>query len=183
LDFPRTADFNDADGEYAGGSASYSRMYFHRTSSAPVRQARQVLAVDRGRNLESRRAHPLGVRRTITEPYEPANAPASFVDEAVAGRAVTRSAKQKATTMNRQWIFAGLGAAIGLSAASAALAGSDRYYGPQGYQVQTWQDIEQDRLDIQRQIQKEYHLDNAGNAHIAVPPKHLRRASHQQTRD
>ncbi len=78
--------------------------------------------------------------------------------------------------MNRQWIFAALGAAIGLSAASAALAGSDRYYGPQGYQVQTWQDIEQDRLDIQRQIRKEYHLDDADNA---APPKHLRRAAHR----
>jgi hypothetical protein len=85
--------------------------------------------------------------------------------------------------MNRQWIFAALGAAIGLGAASVALAGSDRYDGPQGYQVQTWQDIEQDRLDIQRQIQKEYHLDNAGNAYNAVPPKHLRRASHEQTRE
>jgi hypothetical protein len=82
--------------------------------------------------------------------------------------------------MNRQLIFTTLFAAIGLGAASAALAGSDRYESPRGYQVQTWQDIEQDRLDIQRQIQKEYHLDNAGNAD---PPKHARRASHEQTRE
>ncbi len=77
--------------------------------------------------------------------------------------------------MNRQLVFTLLTAAIGI-APSVSMA-TERYFGPSGYQVQTWQDIERDRLDIQRQIQKEYHLGNAGDA---TPPKHRRRAADKQ---
>jgi hypothetical protein len=79
--------------------------------------------------------------------------------------------------MNRQLVFTLLTAAIGIGAAPSISIATERYFGPSGYQVQTWQDIEQDRLDIQRQIQKEYHLGNAGDA---TPPKHVRRAAHKQ---
>jgi len=79
--------------------------------------------------------------------------------------------------MNRQLVFTLLTAATGISAAPSVSMATERYFGPSGYQVQTWQDIERDRLDIQRQIQKEYHLGNAGDA---PPPKHMHRALHKQ---
>ena len=81
--------------------------------------------------------------------------------------------------MNRRFVFAVLAATMGLGTASAALA-TDRYFGPPSYRAQTWEDIEQSRLYIQRQIQKEYHLDNAGDA---APPKHVRRAPNVKTQD
>jgi hypothetical protein len=79
--------------------------------------------------------------------------------------------------MIHRLVFAALAAAIGLATASAALA-TDRYFGPPSYKPQTWEDIEQSRLYIQRQIQKEYHLGGAGDA---PPPKRVRRAPHKQT--
>ena len=84
--------------------------------------------------------------------------------------------------MNRKIVFAALSVAIVLGTASAVLAGPDRYFGPRGYQVQTWQDIEQARQDIQRQIQIQYHLGKAGNTdgYVASPKHH---PSRKQTRD
>jgi len=35
------------------------------------------------------------------------------------------------------------------------------WWGPRGFQVQTWQDIERARQDIERLIAKEYHYGNA----------------------
>jgi hypothetical protein len=81
--------------------------------------------------------------------------------------------------MNRRLVFAALAAAVGLASTSAALA-TDRYFGPPSYKPQTWEDIEQSRLYIQRQIQKEYHLGTAGDPQ---PPKHVRRAPHMKTQD
>ena len=82
--------------------------------------------------------------------------------------------------MNRQMVFTALATAVGLCAATQVSMATERYFGPHGYQVQTWQDIEQDRLDIQRQIQKEYHLGNSG---AETPPKHVHRASHKQAQE
>jgi len=82
--------------------------------------------------------------------------------------------------MYRQLVFTALATAIGLCAASQVSTATERYFGPSGYQVQTWQDIEQDRLDIQRQIQKEYHLGNAGDE---APQKHMHRALHKQAQE
>ena len=84
--------------------------------------------------------------------------------------------------MNGKIVFTALSVAIVLGTASAVLAGSDREVGPRGYQVQTWQDIEQARQDIQRQIQREYHMGNAGNTdgYVASPKHH---PSHKQTHD
>jgi len=82
--------------------------------------------------------------------------------------------------MNRQLVFTALAAAIGIGAAPQVSNATERYFGPSGYQVQTWQDIEQDRLDIQRQIQKEYHVDNAG---VEAPPKHVHRGLHKQAQE
>jgi hypothetical protein len=66
----------------------------------------------------------------------------------------------------------GLSAAIVLGSASAVLA-TERYFGPRSYQVQTWQDIERDRQEIQRQIQIEYHLGKAGSTEACVvSPRH-----------
>ena len=68
--------------------------------------------------------------------------------------------------------FTALAAAIVLGSASAAMA-TERDFEPRSYQVQTWQDIERDRQDIQRQIQLEYHLGKAGGTEADVePPKH-----------
>jgi hypothetical protein len=86
---------------------------------------------------------------------------------------------EEATPMNRQLAFIALAAAIGLGTASPALA-TDRYFGPPSYRAQTWEDIEQSRLYIQRQIQKEYHLGPAGDPPL---PKPVRRPSHKQTQD
>jgi hypothetical protein len=82
--------------------------------------------------------------------------------------------------MNRQSVFTALAAAIGLCAAPQISMATERYFGPRGYQVQTWQDIEQDRLDIQRQIQKEYHLGNAGDP---PAPNHMHGGSHKQAQE
>jgi hypothetical protein len=70
-----------------------------------------------------------------------------------------------------------------LGAASPALAsnhdrGSDYYGGP----TQTWQNIEQARQDVQRRIQRDYHIDKAGSTdgYVASPKHH---PSHKQTHD
>jgi hypothetical protein len=77
--------------------------------------------------------------------------------------------------------FTALSAAIVLGSASAAL-GTERYFGPRSYRVQTWQDIERDRQEIQRQIQLEYHLGKAGSTEAYVePPKHHH--AHKPRRD
>jgi hypothetical protein len=87
--------------------------------------------------------------------------------------------------MNRMIGFSALSTALSiaivLGTASAAPA-TERDFGPRSYRAQTWQDIEQDRLDIQRQIQAEYHLGTAGNTEgNVVSPKH--HPSHKQTHD
>jgi hypothetical protein len=69
-----------------------------------------------------------------------------------------------------------LAAALILGTASAAMAGNDEstYGGP----VQTWQDIEHARQDIQNQIRKQYHTGNASSAYgYVVVPKHKLDAS------
>ncbi len=72
-----------------------------------------------------------------------------------------------------------LATALILGTASVALAG-DQTDERGGYQVQTWQQIEQDQRDIQNQIQRQYHTGNAGSAYgYVVSPKHTHRASHQ----
>ena len=68
-----------------------------------------------------------------------------------------------------------LARAIALAPMPSAWAGSDRYVGPRGYQVQTWQDIERARQDIERLIRKEYHYRNA----YAATPK-ASRVAHKQ---
>jgi hypothetical protein len=71
-----------------------------------------------------------------------------------------------------------LSAAIVLGAlGTAALAESDHENQSGGSQVQTWKDIEQSRLAIQRQIQQVYGTSNASNAYAYVPhrkPSHVR---------
>ena len=72
-----------------------------------------------------------------------------------------------------------LATALVLGTASAALA-NDQTDERGGYQVQTWQQIEQDRRDIQNQIQRQYHTGNAGSAFgYVVSPKLTHRASHK----
>jgi len=84
--------------------------------------------------------------------------------------------------MTRKIGFTALSIALVLGTASAVLAGPDRYFGPNSYRAQTWQDIEQDRQDIQRQIQAEYHLGKPHNTDINVAsPKH--HPAHKQTHD
>jgi hypothetical protein len=74
-----------------------------------------------------------------------------------------------------------LSAAIVLGSASAVL-GTEREFGPRSYKAQTWQDIERDRQEIQRQIQIEYHLGKAGSTESYVePPKHHH--AHKARRD
>ena len=63
--------------------------------------------------------------------------------------------------MYRLMRFGILACGVALATISSARAGSDRWVGPRGYQVQTWQDIERARQDIQRLIEKEYHYGNA----------------------
>lgn len=60
-----------------------------------------------------------------------------------------------------------LSCGVALATISSAWA-SDREVGPRGFQVQTWQDIEQARQDVQRLIAKEYHY---GNAYAAAPKR------------
>ena len=72
-----------------------------------------------------------------------------------------------------------LATALILGTASAALA-NEQTDERGGYQVQTWQQIEQDRRDIQNQIQRQYHTGNAGSAFgYVASPKHTHRASHE----
>jgi len=73
-----------------------------------------------------------------------------------------------------------LATALILGTASAALANDNDGNDRGGYQVQTWQQIEQARRDIQNQIQRQYHTGNAGSAFgYVVSPKHTHRASHE----
>ena len=73
-----------------------------------------------------------------------------------------------------------LATALILGTASAALANDNDRNDRGGYQVQTWQQIEQDRRDIQNQIQRQYHTGNAGSAFgYVASPKHTHRASHE----
>jgi hypothetical protein len=115
--------------------------------------------------------------------YVAAKAPVSLTDDPPGTMRQTVSATEEETAMNRRIVFIALSVVIG--GASAALAGSEREVGPRGYQVQTWQDIERDRQDIQRQIDQLYHTGNAGNAdgYVAVPKKHVRHVSHKPTQD
>jgi hypothetical protein len=85
--------------------------------------------------------------------------------------------------MNRRMVFIALSVAVVIGGASAALAGSDRVVGPHGYQVQTWQDIERDRQDIHRQIERLY--GKAGNTYgdVAAPKKHVRHALHKTSQN
>jgi hypothetical protein len=72
-----------------------------------------------------------------------------------------------------------LATALILGTASAALA-NDQTDERGGYQVQTWQQIEQDQRAFQNQIQRQSHSGNAGSAFgYVVSPKHHRRASHE----
>jgi hypothetical protein len=72
-----------------------------------------------------------------------------------------------------------LATAFILGTASAALA-NDQTDERGGYQVQTWQQIEQDQRAFQNQIQRQSHSGNAGSAFgYVVSPKHHRRASHE----
>jgi hypothetical protein len=73
-----------------------------------------------------------------------------------------------------------LATALILGTASAAFANDNDRNDIGGYQVQTWQQIEQGQRDIQNQIQRQYHTGNAGSAFgYVVSPKHTHRASHQ----
>jgi hypothetical protein len=72
-----------------------------------------------------------------------------------------------------------LAAALVLGTASAALAG-DQTDERGGYQVQTWQQIQQDQRAIQNQIQRQYHTGSGGTAFgYVVSPKQTHRASHK----
>jgi hypothetical protein len=71
-----------------------------------------------------------------------------------------------------------LAAALILGTASAALANDNDRNDRGGYQVQTWQQIEQGQRDFENQIQRQYHTGNAGSAFgYVVSPKHTHRAS------
>jgi hypothetical protein len=66
--------------------------------------------------------------------------------------------------MQRQLsLIALFGGAI-MCIASPVWAGSERDVGPRGYQVQTWQDIERAREDIQRQVGALEHKSGAGTS-------------------
>jgi hypothetical protein len=76
-----------------------------------------------------------------------------------------------------------LATALILGTASAALASNENDE-QGGYQVQTWQQIQQDQRAFQNQIQGQYHTGNAGSAYgYVVSPKHTHRASHERTQD
>jgi hypothetical protein len=72
-----------------------------------------------------------------------------------------------------------LAAAVVLGVVSAARAnegGEEKGGGP----VQTWQDIEQSRQFIQKEIQREYHTDTPDSAYgYAAPASQTRRPSHE----
>jgi hypothetical protein len=73
-----------------------------------------------------------------------------------------------------------LATALILGTASAAVANDNDRNDRGGYQVQTWQQIEQDQRAFQNQIQRQSHSGNAGSAFgYVVSPKHHRRASHE----
>jgi hypothetical protein len=76
-------------------------------------------------------------------------------------RRKTAQQTNEETTMKCKMAFAALSAAIALGSASAALAGP----------TQTWEDIANAHLAVQREIADAYHLDTAG-AHSAYATVH-----------
>src|ERR1700733_5802639 len=76
-----------------------------------------------------------------------------------------------------------LATALILGTASVALASNENDE-QGGYQVQTWQQIQQDQRAFQNQIQRQYHDGDAGSAYgYVVSPKHAHRASRERTQD
>jgi|GraSoiStandDraft_43_1057313.scaffolds.fasta_scaffold527169_2 hypothetical protein len=75
-----------------------------------------------------------------------------------------------------------LAAAVALSVVSAARAnegGEEKGGGP----VQTWQDIEQSRQFIQKEIKSQYHTDTPDSAYgYVAPASQTRRPSPEQAR-
>ena len=71
-----------------------------------------------------------------------------------------------------------LSAALIIGTVPAALA-NDQTDERGGYQVQTWQQIQQDQRAFQNQIQRQSHAGNAGSAYGYVSPKHTHRAAHE----
>jgi hypothetical protein len=78
--------------------------------------------------------------------------------------------------MNRQIACVALFVTAVLAMASSAQAGSEREYGPRGYQVQTWADIARDRADIDRKVEA-LERGGAGSSYGYVSPRmrHVRR--------
>jgi hypothetical protein len=76
-----------------------------------------------------------------------------------------------------------LAAAIIVGAASTALASGDTDRESGGFQVQTWQDIQQARQNIQKEIQSAYHMDNVGSAYGFVSPTHKPASRAKSQRD
>jgi hypothetical protein len=78
------------------------------------------------------------------------------------------------TTMKRKIAISVLSAAIVLGSASVVLAGP----------IQTWEDIANAKLAVQREIARLYGKDAvSGNAAYASVAKHKPHVSHEQTRD
>jgi CHASE3 domain sensor protein len=75
-----------------------------------------------------------------------------------------------------------LATALILGTASAALASNENDERG-GFQVQTWQQIEQDRRDIQNQIQRQYPGNASGAFGYVVSPKQTHRAAHVRSND
>jgi hypothetical protein len=74
-----------------------------------------------------------------------------------------------------------LAAAVVFSVTSGVRANEweDRGGGP----TQTWQDIEQSRLYIQKEIEREYHTDNSDKAYgYVAPTSQTQRPSHEQSK-
>jgi hypothetical protein len=66
-----------------------------------------------------------------------------------------------------------------VSAVRANEGGEEKGGGP----VQTWQDIEQSRQYIQKEIQSQYHTENSDNAYGYVAPANpIHRPSHEQAK-
>jgi hypothetical protein len=80
--------------------------------------------------------------------------------------------------MHRQIALTTLFAALAIGTAHPVLAGSERPTGPSGYQVQTWQDIERARQDIQRQVDALEHKSGAGTSYGYMKSRYAHRASH-----
>jgi hypothetical protein len=73
-------------------------------------------------------------------------------------------------------------AVLVLGPASAVLANDTAGEETGGGPTQSWQDIQQDQQNIQRQIQNQYRTGNAGSDFgSAASPKH--RVSHERTQD